>query len=1126
MGNMPSKWLGRGTALGVAAVMAVGGYFLGGLIGERLARGFTFDWYVHEVHARYEMGEVLAAVSGMTAGAALLSLIILSGLTAFLTRKLAKRMGYAPPRLRDPESVDVHAGRLGLLLGQTGVLVALILYVYFSYPVTFSGGIDVAEPYGDLSANGYMLLMAWGGAFGAFVGAFLTVLSTYAGVVSGKIAEHAKQNLLAKISLFGMRNAKTTVAAVLAVTLLAGYAASAVTTNVDVADVMPRGDPNTAAAKNLTSTFKSSFTQAVTWQFRAIDVNNSTQMDLYRSENAEKLPNRIDAGGFAEQQPANITDELYIRAMAEVIEYVTSQEPFTGSTGVPDFFKLINWTIAGGNNDTQRRFLGTLGDEPFELPPTSEAGEMQYLAVHQGVFNVGAVYDAVDAVVSPQWTQTAILVTVDPKSEVDSRTIGQRAFEVRDEWVERVERGLTEYKIFGPDNPPMFTYDLPLANAHASELTQKDFKFLLPIIGVFIALTLFIAFRSVANVAVTFSSLAIAVTWTFGVMGLLDIPLNTINLAVVPLIMGVGIDYSIHMMNEYQEFRGKGKSPEEAWTEAGQGSAFALFVGALTTTAGLTVMVISPSLLVAQLGFLGVVAIVSTYILAVLFIPAAVALFGRDKADARRVTKYQPSRIMPALAASVSRARILVVIIVLLLAGAAIASAQNLRMEAFGDPPRNWLEDDEHRLEHEEALRGFYNSETDDIKANILIIEGDITDPAVHDYVRGLTLTLRANAENGTYTAPNGTQVQSRVIADTLKDLPFLLNTYLTVRNGVPGAGAFLGGGALGPLLGNLPTGGDPTGATRPATQQYPSTTAEIRALLDEVYGSPLAQFANLFTDHPTYEMTVILFSVKALTYEDAEAAWNEVQVAIAANEALRPDGVKTSYFGNTAINYLFVAKQVPWLQAMNTVTIILITIIVFSFTRKILPTLVVAGVSFLTSTLWFGILPTEYVDIGLAINLTLPLVFITAMGSDYALHLALRCQRSGDTYETFASVGKGVLFSFVTTIGAFLVFTQISDYSGRRSIIGTVLAIATVFVVSLLVVPVFFPVKKGQGGDHARPVPIVETRRERAPQPIRSVPVEPLAQKSRPENGGRLVMTTDAPQAKPGGGESRRDEE
>ncbi|HWH09411.1 MAG TPA: MMPL family transporter, partial [Candidatus Thermoplasmatota archaeon] len=826
--------------------------------------------------------------------------------------------------------------------------------------------------------------------------------TTFRGVVSGRIVRHSPKNVIARVSLFGMRNPRTTVALVLATTVVAGYYASLVTTNVDVADVLPRGDPNTDAAHNLTQKFKSSFTQQVTFQFRVLDVDDPAQAALYEANNAS-LPARK-----TEARPDNITDEVYVRAMAETIAYVVAQEPFAGSTGSPDFFKLINWTIAGGQNATDQAGA-------FSLPPTDEMGELRYATVEEAVFRV--VYGTVDAVTSPNWTQTAILVTVSPDSEVSAKHIGQRALEVRGEWVERVRRDQTDFSVFGPENPPMFTVDLPLANAHASELTARDFRTLMPLIGVFVAITLFIAFRNAASVVVTFSALAIAVVWTFGAMGALRIPLNTINLAVVPLIMGVGIDYGIHMMNEFQEYRGQGKSAEEAWTLAGGGSAFALFVGALTTAAGLVVMVVSPSLLVAQLGILGNVALASCYVLAVLFIPAAYTLLGGSR-KARQRQAYRPSRLMPAFAYGVSRARVLAVVVVLLMAGAAVASQANLRREAFGDPPRNWLPGDPLREEHLRAIQGFYETGTDDVKANVIVLEGDVTDPAMHAYINGITGTLRRNAVAGEYRDPATNETrESRVIADTLRDLPFLLNTWLTVKDGVPGAAQFLGAPALEQLFARL-NQTDPTGKSQP----YPDTSEEMRRELDAVFESPLRQFGNLFVDHPDYDMTVIVFSVRAATYPDAESVWNEVQAAILENEPLRPEGVKTSFFGNTAINYLFVAKQVPWLNAMNLVTVGLVVVIVFLFTRRIGPTLAVGGVSALTSTLWFGLLPV--LDIGLAISLTLPLIFITAMGSDYALHLALRASRTGNARETFEGVGKGVLFSFVTTFGAFVIFT------------------------------------------------------------------------------------------------------
>ena len=92
-------------------------------------------------------------------------------------------------------------------------------------------------------------------------------------------------------------------------------------------------------------------------------------------------------------------------------------------------------------------------------------------------------------------------------------------------------------------------------------------------------------------------------------------------------------------------------------------------------------------------------------------------------------------------------------------------------------------------------------------------------------------------------------------------------------------------------------------------------------------------------------------------------------------------------------------------------------------------------------------------------------------------MQLALGCMRSRDTRVNFEGVGKGVLYSFVTTFGAFLIFTQISDLAGRRSMIATSIAIGVVFLVTMALVPLVYPVRKEQQGREGRNVPLVETR-------------------------------------------------
>src|SRR5688572_3878399 len=73
-------------------------------------------------------------------------------------------------------------------------------------------------------------------------------------------------NGLAAISIWCSQNAKAVIAVTLLLTVVFGHGVSTITTNVDVADVLPRGNPNTDAAHNLTERFRSTFTQQVTLQ--------------------------------------------------------------------------------------------------------------------------------------------------------------------------------------------------------------------------------------------------------------------------------------------------------------------------------------------------------------------------------------------------------------------------------------------------------------------------------------------------------------------------------------------------------------------------------------------------------------------------------------------------------------------------------------------------------------------------------------------------------------------------------------------------------------------------------------------------------------------------------------------
>jgi predicted RND superfamily exporter protein len=863
---------------------------------------------------------------------------------------------------------------------------------------------------------------------------------------------------IAGVSLWSSRHAKVVVALVLLATVTFGYGVTKITTNVDVADVLPRGNHNTDAAYNLTEHFRSTFTQQTTFQLHVDDG------DRWAIDQARNLPYRFvaslgdQASADAPQGPwqvqansQNITDEVYVRAMEELALFVEdhTNNEYSRQVSINNIYALVNWTVAGG--------YGVADDDAFALPTANDAqGALRYQVVDQ--VTKAALMSTVDALASPSWNHGAMLFMPPADSTTDMRVLGERIIAARDAYVEEVDFCIAnpesqecdlKYTVWGSDNRPLLTVDLPVANAHSSQLVEQDMLRLMPLVALFILISLFIAFRNIRSIVISFTALGVGVVWTYGTMGFMGIALNTLNMTIVPLIMGVGIDYAIHMINEFLEHKAEGRSDEEAFRIAGGRAGLAMLIATLTTVFGLAVMVMSPSLLMAQMGFLSAVAIGSIYVLTISFIPAALTLIGgTDKMGA----SFTPSTSMPAIARFVTKTRILMLFIVIVLTVGAFYSAQSLEEEAFGDPGKNFPADDAIRLEHEQGLEYFYEIDDPDVKTNILTFEGPgILEPESIEYMRVIEANLK--------TKP-------RVIEDTLRTLPFFVETWLTVKNGALGAATYLGAQELpGPIQ-------DLLEELQPATQdagvqtQFPQTRAEMEHEVQLMGETPIKELAAIIINFPDNDIAAMTFAVRAATYDEAAEVWEQVWDAIEdANRHFggkAPDGVYVSYVGNTATNYLFVAEELPWLQYMSIASTIILFILVLVFTQNIKATIVATGLAGITSLWWLGLLP--FLDIGLAITLMLPLVFIFNIGTDYVVHILWNMRQVGDPREVMSTVGKAILFSAITTAGAFAFFIFIQNVAVSRTMIATTLSIFVIFIATMMVVPIFYPIQaKGE---------------------------------------------------------------
>ncbi len=118
----------------------------------------------------------------------------------------------------------------------------------------------------------------------------------------------------------------------------------------------------------------------------------------------------------------------------------------------------------------------------------------------------------------------------------------------------------------------------PLQAHEASLDMQRSFQQAAMYSMAIIIVVLWLDFRNWQYPLLAALPLGVGVLESFGLMGWLNIPLNPANMIALPLILGIGIDYGVHIVHEFREQKGPYRmSP---------GTAVAVLVDVLTTIVG------------------------------------------------------------------------------------------------------------------------------------------------------------------------------------------------------------------------------------------------------------------------------------------------------------------------------------------------------------------------------------------------------------------------------------------------------------------------------------------------------------------------------------------------------------
>ncbi|WP_226479926.1 efflux RND transporter permease subunit [Natrinema amylolyticum] len=139
---------------------------------------------------------------------------------------------------------------------------------------------------------------------------------------------------------------------------------------------------------------------------------------------------------------------------------------------------------------------------------------------------------------------------------------------------------------------------------------------------VLIMFFLLISYRDPIDLGLGLSALLMTIVWTFGFMGYAGIPFSDTLITVFPLLLAVGIDFGIHIINRYREERAAGAGIGDAMGITTRQLSGAFLIVTITTVIGFAANLTSSLSQLRDFGIVAAVGIIFTFLIFGVFLPA------------------------------------------------------------------------------------------------------------------------------------------------------------------------------------------------------------------------------------------------------------------------------------------------------------------------------------------------------------------------------------------------------------------------------------------------------------------------------------------------------------------------
>jgi len=594
-----------------------------------------------------------------------------------------------------------------------------------------------------------------------------------------------------------------------------------------------------------------------------------------------------------------------------------------------------------------------------------------------------------------------------------------------------------------------FVFGEALLFERGGQATAESFAVVGPLIVLVVLTMLVVAYRDPLDVLLASVGIGVVLVWLAGILGWLGRPFNQLLIAVPCLLVGLGIDYYLHVVMRYRETRGDDPSfrPAAAMSIALAGVLVAIGTTTVTTAAGFLTGLVSPIEILREFGLVASLGIVSAFVVFGYLIPALRVEIDELLHQRERQSDRAPptvgslgivARPLDQCARLVARAPLAVLVLAFLFTvggamGATAVDTSTERSDFFPEERSGWMEQlpaeirpDAYGLREQATfLEETFPRHTD--RTVEVWIEGDVTDDSVTQALQAAETNASAMDTTGT-PVDGGGPVESPLgtiedVAAENETVAELVDEHDTTGDGVPDEDLATVFDAV------YEADRDAAAATINRTDGGAYEAVRLSVVVDEsADDSAIRSDAVAITDavetHP--ELTAVV---------TGEPILDDVQERAVLETVLLTFLLALAVIG-ALLTVVFRSRHRSWLLGAITVA----------------P--VVAAIAWLIGTMAALSLPYNA-------ETALITAIAVGLGTDYTVHLTERFlaerERAGlrDALEvTLRETGGAVLASAITTAVGFGLLALTLVPSLQRFGIVTAIVVAYAFLASVLVLP------------------------------------------------------------------------